>query len=64
MKRVAMVLVMLTLLIGLTIPGCNGGSTGNGGSNGYVPPPNQTTEPTAISQQTRVVLAEMFTGDW
>ena len=30
MKKIAMFLIMLALLIGITIPSCNGGSTGNG----------------------------------
>ena len=34
-----MFLVVVALLIGITIPGCNGGSTGNGSGTGYVPPP-------------------------
>ncbi len=66
MRKIA-ILTIAMIVIGITMLGCpgNGGNgSGNGGSNGYVPPPNQTTEPTAISQQTRVVLAEMFTGDW
>ena len=67
MKRIAMFLVTLVLLIG----GCSGGDSSPLSNDSNLPPandsaspPNQMTEPTAISQQTRVVLAEMFTGDW
>ncbi len=36
MKRIALSLVVIFLLLGMTVPGCNGGDNGNGG-NGYTP---------------------------
>ena len=41
MKRIALSFILIFLIIGMTVPGCNGGSdSGNGnGGNGYVPPP-------------------------
>ena len=61
MRKIAMFLVMLILLIG----GCsNGGSAPLSNDSNLPPTDDSGSEPTAISQQTRVVLAEMFTGDW
>lgn len=37
MKRIALSLVMLALLIGTLVTGCPNGSDGNGGGDGYVP---------------------------
>jgi hypothetical protein len=67
MRKIA-ILPLVLIVIGITMLGCpgngdNSSGDGNGGGNGYVPSP-PADEPTAISQQTRVVLAEMFTGDW
>ncbi len=55
--------VLSIILVGVLIGGCSGGDLAPS-TNGSNSPPAQTTEPTTISQQTRVVLAEMFTGDW
>ena len=67
MRKIAVFLIMIALLVG----GCSDGGSSPLSNDSNLPsaddsasPPNQTTEPTAISQQTRVVLAEMFTGDW
>ena len=37
MKKIALSLVVIFVLLGMTVPGCDGGGDGNGG-NGYVPP--------------------------
>ena len=38
MKRIALFLVIISLLLGIIVSGCNGGGDSNG-ENGYVPPP-------------------------
>lgn len=40
MKMIGLFSAVIILLLGITVPGCNGGSdSGNDGGNGYVPPP-------------------------
>jgi hypothetical protein len=65
MKRIAMFLVMFALLIGITIPSCNGGSTGTGNGNGSTPPPssasfsvsNLSIEPAEIAPNEMVTVS-------
>ena len=60
--------IVLTAIIALLFTGCSGG--GNPSPSQNVQPPPQTSAdpatvpPAALSQQSRIVVAEMFTGDW
>ncbi len=71
MKKSRLLAAALSIaLMASFLTGCpaDNSNSENGNSN---PPPNgsnsnptQTTDPNTLTQQTRVVLAEMFTGDW
>jgi hypothetical protein len=64
MKLKKLPILVLSLILALTLmAGCGGNSP----ATGTLPPGQSETSSLTtlgLTQQTRVVLAEMFTGDW
>ena len=62
--------VLCIIMAGALLTGCPEDTSPSQNNNSNSPPtdsnppPTQTTEPNALTQQTMVVLAEMFTADW